>query len=63
MVSLDKFIVSADGQVLCPLRRKDMRLAECVTCARLVEVDPADPPQHIVCDARYAMGFLGLIDE
>lgn len=63
MPSLDKFPVSSDGQVRCPLRQRPMRLVECLDCGRLIEVDPADPPKHIVCDARYAVSFLGLDDE
>lgn len=63
MPSLDRFSVSAEGTVSCPLRRKDMKLAECLSCGRLVEVDPGEPPQHLVCEARYAVTFLGLDDE
>ena len=63
MPSLDTFPVSADGRVRCPLRQKELRLSTCLVCERLIEVDPADPPTHIICDARYAMSFLGLDDD
>lgn len=63
MPSLDKFSVSPDGWVSCPLRQRNMRLSECLVCGKLIEVDPTTPPRHVVCEARYAASFLGLDDD
>lgn len=63
MPSLDKFPVSPEGQVYCPLRQRAMPLVECLDCGRLIEVEPGDRPTHIVCEARYAVSFLGLDDD
>ncbi len=64
MIGLDRQPVAPKTRlVLCPLRDRQVALARCLECGRLVDKDPQEPPRYIVCDARLLTGWLGLDDR
>jgi hypothetical protein len=63
MVSMDRQpVLGKTGLIQCPLRDRQVAIARCLECGRLIDRDEAQPPRYVVCDARIITGWLGLDD-